>query len=255
MHKTHSNSGDFGGHWPRDPELGPGVRSAQRREPGAVEALLADLRPRFFKFFARKVDRDTADDLAQDALLRVLGSLPRLNPDRAARYVMRLAHYRRRSAWRVGARDLQRYVPLEAALHVASPVTAGQDLEYDDLIRATETLSPKLRACMLGVLRGLRPEEIAAALGVSPVNVRARLKLARKAIRAALSMSEARPRVPQAPNPHATRRVREAATCLPYLLHVCPNGGVEEVEGVVARLCRVSRSHRGSRAAPNGAAA
>jgi RNA polymerase sigma-70 factor (ECF subfamily) len=239
MHKTHSNAGNFGGHWPRDPDLGPGVRSAQRGEPGAVEALLANLRPRFVKFFAREVDPDTAEDLAQDALLRVLGSLPRLNPDRAARYVMRLAHYRRLSAWRVGARELQRHVPLEAALHVASPVTAGQDLEYDDLIRATETLSPKLRACMLGVLRGLRPEEIAAELGVSPVNVRARLKLGRKAMRAALSRSEARPRVPEVTTPHAPRRVREGATRLPYLLHVHPNGGVEEVEGAAARLGRV----------------
>ena len=215
MHKTGRRSGDGVETWPDDAELQPAVWMAQQGEPGAVDALLRRLRPVFAQFFARKVDRDTAEDLTQDALIRILGALPRLDPSRASRYVTRVAQLRLRSAARRRARDAQRFAPVEAALDIPSSVRADYATEFLDLVRAAAQLPPRVQACVLATLCGLSPADIAAVHGVSPTTVRRQLQWARAHLRATLSGSTTERHTPglNAPPP---REVRENAR-LPYL--------------------------------------
>jgi RNA polymerase sigma-70 factor (ECF subfamily) len=215
MRKTGRHSGDGVQTWPDDAELQPAVRMAQQGEPGAVDALLARLRPLFVEFFAREVDRDTADDLTQDALVGVLGALPRLDPGRASRYITRVAQRRLWWASRGRARDARRFVPIEAALNIPSPLRADREAEYADLVRAAAALPPRVRACVLATLGGLSPADIAAAHGVSPTTVHLQLRQARASLQAALGLSAPEPHSTPGPNPAPPRQVRETAR-FPY---------------------------------------
>jgi len=216
MRKTRQHPGDGGEIWPDDAELQPVVSTAQQGEPGAVNALLARLRPLFVKFFSRQLDRDTAEDLAQDALLRVVGALPRIDPARASRYVTRVAHRRLKSESQRRARDAQRFAPIEVALAIPSPVRADQADEYADLVRAAAKLSPRVRACVLGALHGLRAVETAVAQGVSPVTVRVQLKDARARLRSALGLAPKEPHKSLGVNHAPPPQVREGTPRLPY---------------------------------------
>lgn len=210
MRKSRRHSGGGSGTWPDDAELQPAMRTAQQGEPGAVDALLAQLLPLFTRFFAREVDRDTADDLTQEALLGVMRALPRLDPGRASRYVTRVAQLRLRSAARRRARDAQRFAPIEAALDIPSSVRADYASEFLDLVRAAAQLPPRVQACVLATLCGLSPADIAAVHGVSPTTVRRQLQWARAHLRATLSGSTTERHTPglNAPPP---REVRETA--------------------------------------------
>lgn len=215
MRKTGRPSRDTGETWPDDAQLQPAMQTAQQGEPGAVDALLARLQPLFLRFFARQVDRDTADDLTQEALLGVIRALPRLDPGRASRYVTRVAQLRLRSASRRRARDAQRFAPIEAALDIPSPVRADRETELVDLVRAAAKLPPRVRACVLKTLGGLSPADIAAAHGVSPTTVRRQLQWARAHLQATRGLSATAPHTPPGLNATPPREVRET-TRLPY---------------------------------------
>src|SRR2546422_11326377 len=66
--------------WPEEDELVHLVREAQGGKPGALDALLATLRPSFVLFFAPHVGPDAAEDLAQTALLRIARALRAIEP-------------------------------------------------------------------------------------------------------------------------------------------------------------------------------
>jgi RNA polymerase sigma factor (sigma-70 family) len=238
MRRTEQHSRGSGEAWPDGAEFQASVRTAQQGEPRAVNALLARLRPWFLEFFAREVDRDTADDLTQDALLGVLGALPRLDPGRASGYVKRVAQRRLWWASRGRARDAQRFAPIEAALHIPSPVRTDREAEYADLVRAAATLPPRVRACVLETLGGLSPADIAAAHGVSPTTVRLQLKWARPRMQAALGLSGMEPHSPPGPNTAAPRQVRET-TRFPYPNKRFPELRTMKVVGASSRLRRI----------------
>lgn len=211
MHKTRWSRRGSAGIWPDDADLGPLVRTAQEGDPSAVNALLERLRPLFFEFFAHEVDRDTADDLAQEALLRVLNALPDVDADRASRYVTRLAQYRLRSARAQRAADTERFAPLAVARHVAARGRSDRAAEHEDIVRLVQRvtavpLSPKLRDCVLGLLSGMNLKELAAAQDVTPTTMRARLRLVRRALRGLAA--EIRRTLEEA-GLAGTRRVRE----------------------------------------------
>ena len=211
MRKTGRRSSGGGEDWPDDAELQPAMRTAQQGEPGAVETLLARLRPLFLRFFARWVDRDTADDLTQDALLGIVKALPWLNADRGGRYVTRVAQYRLRSESQRRARDAERFAPIEAALDIPSPARADQETDYADLVRAAASLPPRVRACVLAALGGQSPAEIAADHDVSPTTVRRQLQWARARLQAALGLSGKHPYAGRGLDDRPPRRVRETA--------------------------------------------
>jgi RNA polymerase sigma factor (sigma-70 family) len=184
MRKTRWTSRTPRGIWPGDAGLQAILRMAQQGDPEAVNGLLERLRPLLVQYFAHDLDHDTAEDLAQDALVRLLNALPNVDPDRACRYVARLAQYRLRSACRQRARDVERFVPVTAALDVPAQDRADRGAEHEDMVRLVQRvtaspLSPKLRDCVLGLLSGLSLRELAGSKGVKPGTMRARLLLAR----------------------------------------------------------------------------
>jgi len=104
-----------------DDELGSLVRSAQRGRRRALDALLAKLRPWFVGFFARWVDdRDTAEDLAQAALVRVWQALPRIRADRPVHYIVTIAM----NLLRTAREDLRRAERRRATLKLNPPMAA-----------------------------------------------------------------------------------------------------------------------------------
>jgi RNA polymerase sigma factor (sigma-70 family) len=201
------------------------VRDAQRGRPSALKALLERLRPWFLRLFARRVDRDGAQDLTQAALIRVWQALPQVDPDRAAQYLLTIAMNLVRTARADLARDARRHVALEVAYPMTPPVNPDRDVEYRDLARIVHdvsrtTLTPELHEVIVELLRGLRPSEIAADRNINDVTVRTRLRRARRRlgpqVRDYLVREKAQAdRVYRAdPAPHARAGARERATGL-----------------------------------------
>src|SRR5712691_14098 len=180
--------------WPDDEELIEPVRAAQRGAPGALDALLARLRPSFVSCFTPRLGPDEAEDVAQDALLRVARALRQINAERAGRYLTRLAWNLLRQECRRCAREARRFVPVELAAAVEALAAPDREVEYRDLVRAVHqfslaSLSPKLRDSMLGLLRDLSPSEMAAQQGASGSTIRARVRLARARLRRQFGLS------------------------------------------------------------------
>lgn len=164
------------------------VCAAQRGDSRAVDDLLAAIRPSLIGFFARRVPLDAAEDLAQVTLIRVVGALHRIQPERADSYVARVAQNLLRTAiWR-RARDRRRYVSARIEDRIEAPDSAESDMEYRELVsavrRASVTVLPRdLRMIVGALLRGHTTAEIAAAQRVSPVTIRTRLLRARALLR------------------------------------------------------------------------
>src|SRR5712691_7240229 len=95
--------------WPPPEELRALIDRAQHDDAGALERLLAALRRPLLAYFSRRVPDDTAEDLTQVALIRISRALPRIQPDRAGRYVSTVARNLFRSAHRRRVRDGNRY--------------------------------------------------------------------------------------------------------------------------------------------------
>lgn len=170
------------------------MRAAQRGAPRALDALLARLRPSFVTCFTPRLGPDEAEDVAQDALLRVARALHQINPERAGRYLTRLAWNLLRQECRRCAREARRVVPLERAAAVEAPATPDRDVECRDVVRAVHefslaSLSPKLRDSVLGLLWDLSPSEMAAQQGAKRSTMRARVRLARARLRREFGLS------------------------------------------------------------------
>src|SRR6266481_652461 len=80
--------------WPNEEELVHLVREAQSGGLGALDVLLARLRPSFVAYFAPTMGRDDAEDAAQLALLSILHPLRRSEAERALGYVLAVATHR-----------------------------------------------------------------------------------------------------------------------------------------------------------------
>jgi len=167
------------------------VRAAQRGDPRAVDLLLTRLRPSFLKFFARRIGRDAAEDAAQLALISIASALPGIDAERARSYVVTVARNCLRKARRRRAREARRFVPVELAEAVESPVTADREVEYHDLACALQAglaaLRPALRDVLLGPLRDPEPSTLAAEDHVGPATIRSRRRYARARLRLALA--------------------------------------------------------------------
>jgi len=177
--------------WPEESELIQLVREAQGGGPGALDTLLARLRPSFVAYFAPTMGRDDAEDAAQTALLSIVRTLPRIDAERAAGYVLAVASHRRENARRRRATAARRFAPLELAEDVEWPVAADWDTDYHDLTRALRAslaaLPAERREALLESLYGVPSSTLAAQQHVSRATVRSRRRRARKSLHAALA--------------------------------------------------------------------
>ena len=177
--------------WPESTKLASLVREAQGSITGADEALLAALRPSLLGFFSARLPRDIAEDLTQNALIRIAGALRRIDPERADAYVATVARNLLRTAHR--RRVIEGRRRMEADLEAIPIEREGADVrvEREELVRVVHAvirskLPPPLAETVRARLNGSTPAEIAALQGVSPVTVRTRLMRARTILRAEL---------------------------------------------------------------------
>jgi RNA polymerase sigma-70 factor (ECF subfamily) len=187
----------------RAPGLVPLVRRAQGGDAGALAALLERAHPALLRFCRRLVpEAGAAQDLAQEALLRAHGALPRLAaPARFEAWLCGIAANLARSWWRRQARapvSLEGLAPEVAATEPAllvlrTPEQAALEAEGARRVQAAvEALPPALgRAVALFYLEGLSYAEVAAALAVPVSTVKSRLFASRARLRLVLAPADA----------------------------------------------------------------
>jgi RNA polymerase sigma-70 factor (ECF subfamily) len=151
------------------------VRAAQRGDPAAMSALIAELAP-WVARICGSIALDRGDDALQETMIAVLRNLVTLRDARALRaWVRRIAV---RESLRVASRG--RATPM-AELPEAPPPDIDLDEALD--VRATlDSISPQHRAVL--VLRhaeDLSEEETAQLLGVEPGTVKSRANRAKQA--------------------------------------------------------------------------
>lgn len=177
--------------WPAPATLSGLVRDAQR-DPRGVDVLLTAIRPALHTFFRQYTDADVAEDLTQLSLIRIMGAVARIAPERADSYLSAVARNLLRTSHRAHARDRRRTSVLTDAIDVADDAVADQRAEYDDLEHAVHHAclalkQPALRDIALGVLRGHSATELANEFDISPITVRTRLMRVRTSLRRQLS--------------------------------------------------------------------
>jgi RNA polymerase sigma-70 factor (ECF subfamily) len=156
------------------------LRASRAGDPAARDALLKALRPEIFAYFLRVVrNPEDAEDLTQEALVRFLQVLPRLDPARNPRaYVFRICHNLAMDHFRRTARSVYSLDTLSPDLPAPKAMYSLESLRVE---RVLALLKPDDREILL--LRekeGLRPRELADILGCSPEAARVRLHRARK---------------------------------------------------------------------------
>lgn len=113
--------------WPDAERIAFLVREAQRDVPGALDRLLATLRPPLVAFFSDRLSHELAEDSTQNELWRIARALRRIDPERADAYVATVARNLLRSAHRRGAIDGRRRA--DVALAGADvPARASQEI-------------------------------------------------------------------------------------------------------------------------------
>jgi RNA polymerase sigma-70 factor, ECF subfamily len=144
---------------------------------------------RYARLFAR--DRDTADDLVQESLLRALSGLHTFVPGTNMRaWLFTILHNVFRNDYRRAKRNPVQPNSDLIADHAATAVRGNQEshMELTRVQAALSTLSEDFREVILlcGV-EGLLYEEAAGVLGIPVGTVRSRLSRARSALREAVT--------------------------------------------------------------------
>lgn len=157
------------------PEL---VRQAQRGDQRALGALLAALRPALVRYCVTKLDHNDAEDVAQDALLRLVNAIKVYRPVAPIEaYAMRITsnaianHYRR-------TRRSARVVPLAEIPEQSCPVSDSEQrvlrAELASVLAAQVRTLPGRQKdiVLLRVVHGLSADETARLLDSTPGAVR-----------------------------------------------------------------------------------
>ena len=163
------------------------VRAARAGSQEAFGELVARYKDAVFGIaFHRLGDFEEARDAAQDALVKVYLSLPRLrNPAAFGNWVCRIADGTARDA----ARRLRREVPLEpeveAPSQAASPEVAAERAELSAQVRGVlQALSEPTRlALILHYVNGYSHAEVASFIGATPSAVKTRISRAKRQLR------------------------------------------------------------------------
>jgi RNA polymerase sigma-70 factor (ECF subfamily) len=144
----------------------------------ALAAFVRGSQAEVWRLCAHLTDRDAADDVTQDAYMRVLGALPSFRGDSSARtWLLSIAH----RACADHIRRVQRRRVLLGALHDRRPpaATPAHDgaIELDIMLA---TLDPDRRAAfVLTQLLGLEYQEAADVMDVPIGTIRSRVARAR----------------------------------------------------------------------------
>jgi len=161
------------------------LRRVRDRDPQAMEAFFEHFFDRAYGFAVHLVgDASLADDLVQEAFLKMHGAMDRLDPDRdPAAWVFTIVRNCARDHWRSRTfKTSQQNTDLEQAWDVAStdvsanPHRVLQRTEDTRAVQeALQTLSPADReVLLLKDFQGMSTTEIASVLNRTPEAVRQR---------------------------------------------------------------------------------
>lgn len=185
--------------FPSAETLAPLVRKAaagaRANDSDAANDLLEAVRPWLVHYFRRHGLASAAEDTAQLVLLRIVRAVERIDPLRAANYIVTIARRERIRAHRgdrSASRDRRQMVPLDRAPELRDPTDVAAELESLEVRRATLTacmvaLDGVLRDTMIAYLQGADVSEIAARRGLKPGTVRTRLARARQKLKESLA--------------------------------------------------------------------
>ena len=162
------------------------VERLRAGEAAAFDAVYAAYNRRLFSFLARlSGSRDVAEDLVEEAWVRLVSHRDRLQPDtRLGPWLFTVARnlflsYRRsrmlEDAYRPGATDW----PSAGLFRSPFEETAATEFERQLESALAELPLAHREVLLLVGIEGLRPAEAAAVCGVSPENMRQRLSRAR----------------------------------------------------------------------------
>jgi len=171
------------------------VPRAQRGEAGALDALLRACRDTVYRWaLVQTADAEDAEDVTQEVLIRVHGSLGRYEGrSRFTTWLYRVTH---NEASNFG-RGIRRRLNLSAAATREATVNTTGSTDPLDRIHASK-VAALARDLLLGLPRrqrevfhladieGRTADEIAERLGMSPVTARVHLLHARRALRSEL---------------------------------------------------------------------
>ena len=167
--------------------------SADRLASSVVEQEILACLPHL-RAFARSLagDRDRADDLVQDAVLRALGAADQFTP--GTNFKAWIFTILRNLYFNEFRRNPAMFRPLEAAdmeTHATSPAQQA-GLEFDDFRRAFRKLPPEQREALVLVgADGFKYEEAAAICGCAVGTIKSRVSRARRDLQAMLDETPA----------------------------------------------------------------
>ena len=171
----------------REDSIADVVSRARRGHPSAFEEIVRRHQYRVYNLAYRMLrDHDDAEDLTQEAFLRVFQSLPRLRDDRAlGAYITRVAANLCLTWLRTRRRHPEQTTnPTDLA---SVPAPAGSEL-HEQLRAAVSDLAPKYRLAITAFyLEGCSYEEAAHILGITPRALKTRLYRARAMLKRGLS--------------------------------------------------------------------
>jgi RNA polymerase sigma-70 factor, ECF subfamily len=129
-------------------------------------------------------NRDNADDLVQDTLLRALAKIHLWQPGTDLRaWLFTLMHNQYVNSVRRAVREGNQ-TSLDAAAELGHSASQQVSLQLRDLENALNRLPDEQRSVVLLIgLEGMRYEEVAEILGVPVGTIRSRLSRAREALR------------------------------------------------------------------------
>ena len=166
-----------------------GTEQGQRLFAAVIEPLRTDLY-RFALWLAR--DRQIAEDVVQETLLRAWRSLDSLKDEQAAKHW--LLTIARREHARLFERKRHETVNLDDLIAVESHMLASEELRPDDEVHTMRSAILKLddeyrEPLVLQVLMGYSTEEIATHMNINQGAVLTRLFRARNRLRAQLGLN------------------------------------------------------------------
>lgn len=155
-------------------------------DPRAADELIRAIQPEVLRLCRSLTDSDAGEDVAQEALLRVLAALPTFRYETTVRiWALSIA---RRAAMDHLRRAVRRRTlhALVRARHVEERTTIESSMEVEDLL---QRLRPERRAAfVLTQLLALSYEEAAVVLEVPVGTIRSRVSRARNDLVALLSV-------------------------------------------------------------------
>jgi RNA polymerase sigma-70 factor (ECF subfamily) len=171
----------------REDSVADVVSRARRGDPSAFEQIVRRHQYRVYNLAYRMLrDHDDAEDLTQEAFLRVFQSLPRIRDDRAlGAYITRVAANLCLTWLRARRRRPEQTTDPTDLASVPAPVGSER---HEQLQAAVSDLAPKYRLAITAFyLEGCSYAEAAHILGITPRALKTRLYRARAMLKQALS--------------------------------------------------------------------